>query len=116
MANAQQTTTLEGLWTLAGERIDGVNVPGVPNRSFKMIAKDKTFTNFSITHQRSFISVTGTVEILSDSVYIENVGKSMNSTLDGKAINCVIVLKEKMYCMSNFLSKRQSESRFKQMV
>lgn len=89
--HAQQQTTstpdspLYGLWTLVGENVNGKFKPTVrSNKIFKMITKDNQFMNFIITGERSLISAFGGVELRSDSVYVEKIEKSLNTTLNGE--------------------------------
>lgn len=70
---------------LKGVRIDGGIMPQRGHSSFKLILPDKTFMNFMVMPQESVITAKGNMEFVSDSVFIENVEKSANSTLDGKA-------------------------------
>lgn len=77
---------LEGLWALKGERIDGRVSPRVMNlSSFKLIAADKSFINFTVSPADAKITAKGRVEILSDTVFVEHVEQALNGTLNGKA-------------------------------
>jgi len=99
---------LEGLWLFRAQRtsnaLDKGFIPTTPG-TFKMVASDGKFTNFSINGYNAMIGTDGYGHIESDSIYVESVQRSIIPSLVGKDNRLVYKLKNNNLYLKFFLEK-----------
>lgn len=104
----ESQSSLQGLWVLMGMRVKGEVTPQRNHSAFKLISPDNTFMNFMVMPQQSVITAKGTVDVVSDSVFVENVEKSVNSTLNGKTTELAYEVKNKRLLYVKFFIEKSS--------
>lgn len=106
--NHESQSPLIGLWVLKGVRIEGSLMPHGSQSTFKLIASDKTFINFTVMPQNSLITAKGTIDFVSDSIFVENIDKSMNSSFNGKSNELQYQLEEENLLYVKFFVEKSS--------
>ena len=106
--NGENQSPLVGLWSLKGVRVEGALMPHRGQSTFKHIASDKTFMNFMVLPQNSMITAKGTIDVVSDSVFIENIDKSINSSFNGKSNELQYQLEEENLLYVKFFVEKSS--------
>ena len=73
-SNGSEESPLQGIWQISGKAPNGIDMASGP--ILKIITSERTFTNIRLNageNRKSSILISGNYEILSDSVYTENI-------------------------------------------
>lgn len=73
-SNDPEENPLQGIWQISGKAPNGIDMASGP--ILKIITPERTFTNLQLNvgeNRKSSILISGNYEILSDSVYTENI-------------------------------------------
>jgi hypothetical protein len=92
LANAQskineKSKALEGVWMIKAERSSNLLEmgfrPAMPG-TLKIITSDGKFTNLRVMQTKTIITVDGLFKVESDTIFVESIKRSLNSSLIGK--------------------------------